>query len=123
MARLLVTAAAVVLPTADGREQYLYKGAIVESDAFTAKGVEHARAQGLIEDAPELVEDETPVVTQADIDAAAKAVEDEARKVEEAKAELAREREAFEAEKAAHVEAAKVEASKASKAPAGGKQS
>lgn len=107
MGRLEVTAAAVVLPTVDGREQYLYKGAVVESDAFTEEGLEHARAQGLIGDAPEIVEDESPAVTQADIDDAVAAVQAEAQKVaderselEAAKADLQKERERLEAEKA-----------------------
>jgi hypothetical protein len=117
MGRLEVTAAAVVLPTVDGREQYLYKGVIVESDAFTEKGIEHARAQGLIDDAPEIVEDEVDVITQADVDAAALAVEAEAQKVVDAKAELERERTALEADKAAF-EAAKAEAAKSQTAPA-----
>lgn len=111
MGRLIVTASAVVLPTADGREQYLYKGAIVEADAFTEKGVEHARTQGLVDDAPEIVEDETPAVTQADVDAA--------------KAALDQERAAFESEKAAFdaEKSAKVEPAKPAAKTAGAKQS
>jgi hypothetical protein len=78
MARLLVTAAAAVLPTLDGREQYLYKGTVVESDAFTEKGIEHARVQGLVGDAPEVDEDPEPeaVFSQSDVDAAVKAATD-----------------------------------------------
>lgn len=120
MARLEVTAAVAVLPTVDGREQYLYKGAIVDSEPFTEKGLEHARAQGLIGDAPEPVEEEPPAVTQADVDAAAALVAEEAQKVADAKADLDRGREAFAAEKAefdaARAESAKKPAS-AAKAP------
>jgi hypothetical protein len=115
MARLLVTAAAVVLPTVDGREQYLYKGAVVESEAFTEKGVEHARAQGLVDDAPEVVEDEEPEapLTQADVDAAVKAATDAQA------AELAQAKKDADAAKA-EAEKAKAELAKAqqSKAPA-----
>lgn len=73
MARVQVTAAVAVLPTVDGREQYLYQGSIVEDDAFTAEGIEHARAQGLIGDAPEFVEEEpVTVFSQDELDAAVK---------------------------------------------------
>jgi hypothetical protein len=101
MARLLVTGAVAVLPTADGREVYLYKGAIVEADAFTEKGVEHARSMGLVDDAPELPEeDDVEQITQAEIDEAAELVAAEAQKVADAKAELEQERAALDAEKA-----------------------
>ncbi|MGA6128829.1 MULTISPECIES: hypothetical protein [unclassified Microbacterium] len=101
MARLLVTGAVAVLPTADGREQYFYKGAIVDSDAFTEKGVEHARSMGLVDDAPELPEeDEDQALTAADVEAAAQLVEAAAQKVADAKAELELERQALDAEKA-----------------------
>ncbi len=101
MARLLVMGAVAVLPTADGREVYLYKGAIVDSDAFMEKGVEHARSMGLVDDAPELPEeDETEALTAADVEAAAQLVEAEAQKVADAKAALELERQAFESEKA-----------------------
>lgn len=75
MAAFEVKAAVAVLPTVDGREQYLYKGTIAESDAFTEKGLEHARAQGLIGDAPEVEEEPEREATfsQADVDAAVKA--------------------------------------------------
>ncbi len=124
MGRLIVTASAVVLPTADGREQYLYKGAVVDADAFTEKGVEHARTQGLIDDAPEVIEDEVEVFTQADIDLAKQLVEDEAKKVGAAKDALDQERAAFEAEKAAFAaeQSAKVETVKPAAKPASGKQ-
>ncbi|CAN7266921.1 hypothetical protein LJR186_001226 [Microbacterium foliorum] len=73
MARVQVTAAVAVLPTVDGREQYLYQGSIVDDDAFTAEGIEHARAQGLIGDAPEFVEEEpVAVFSQDEVDAAVK---------------------------------------------------
>jgi multidrug efflux pump subunit AcrA (membrane-fusion protein) len=91
MERLQVTAAAVVLPTVDGREQYLYKGAIIESAGFTEKGIKHARAQGLLGEAPEVVEEEQPEPTfsQADVDAAVKAATDaQADELKQAKADL-----------------------------------
>ncbi|KKX97737.1 hypothetical protein [Microbacterium sp. Ag1] len=78
MSALIVTAAVAVLPTRDGREQYLYEGAVFDPEAITEAGIEHARAQGLIGDAPEVVEEE-PVeaaLTQADVDAAVKAATD-----------------------------------------------
>lgn len=147
MSALIVTAAAAVLPTVDGREQYLYQGAIFDSEGITEAGVEHARTQGLIGDAPEVVEEE-PVeaaLTQADIDIAVQtavdekdaelaeartAVEDRAREVAQeiadiaaAKAEaersIAEQREQLEQDRAA-LEAAKAEANKTepAKAPA-----
>ncbi|KRD51958.1 hypothetical protein [Microbacterium sp. Root280D1] len=78
MARLVVTAAVAVLPTVDGREQYLYQGTVFDSDGITEEGLEHARVQGLIGDAPEIVEDEEPIAvfSQADVDEAVKAAED-----------------------------------------------
>lgn len=78
MSALIVTAAVAVLPTRDGREQYLYQGAIFDSDAITEKGIEHARAQGLIDDAPEIVEEEPieAAFSQADVDAAVKTATD-----------------------------------------------
>ena len=101
MARLVVTGAVAVLPTADGREVYLYKNVIFDEDAFTEKGVEHARSMGLVDDAPELPEeDETQTLSAADVEAAAQLVEAEAQKVADAKAELERERQALETEKA-----------------------
>lgn len=105
MARLVVTAAVAVLPTVDGREQYLYQGAVFDDDGITEAGVEHARAQGLIGDAPE-VEEEEPIeaaLTQADVDAAVQTATD-------AKdAELAALRKELEA---ARAEAGKVETPK-----------
>lgn len=100
MSALIVTAAVAVLPTRDGREQYLYEGAVFDSDAITEAGIEHARAQGLIGDAPEVVEDEPLEVFSADdVAAAVKAATDEK------DAELATARRAVE-EKAREVAAA-----------------
>lgn len=111
MARLIVTAAVAVLPTSDGREQYLYKGAIVDSDAFTDKGIEHARVQGLIDDAPEIEEqpEPDPLFAQADVDVAVKtATEAKDKELKALQAEL----------KKAQAELAKATAAKS--APAGG---
>lgn len=120
MSALIVTAAVAVVPTVDGREQYLYEGAIFDSEGITEKGLEHARAQGLIDDAPEFVEDEEPlaVFSQADVDAAVKAATDakdaelaDARRVVEERAtEVAKQIEELET---ARADAAKAEAPKA----------
>lgn len=45
--RYVVTGAAVVLPLEGGSEQYLYRGAPV-GEGFTAEGIKHALALGLI---------------------------------------------------------------------------
>lgn len=122
MSALIVTAAVAVLPTRDGREQYLYEGAVFDSDAITEAGIEHARAQGLIGDAPEVVEEEPieAAFTQADVDAAVKAAEDAkdaelatARNAVEDKArEVAAAAKQFEADKSAF-ETAQADAKKA----------
>lgn len=119
MSAVIVTAAVAVLPTVDGREQYLYEGAIFDSDGITEKGLEHARAQGLIDDAPEFVEDEEPlaVFSQDDVEAAVKAATEakdaelaEVRKaVEDRDTEIAKQAEEL---AAARAEAAKSEAPK-----------
>ncbi|WP_454112827.1 hypothetical protein [Microbacterium maritypicum] len=127
MSALIVTAAVAVLPTRDGREQYLYEGAVFDSDAITEEGLEHARAQGLIDDAPE-VEEEEPIeaaFSQADVDAAVKtavdakdaelatarkAVEEKAREVAAAAKQLEADKSAFET---AQAEAKKADAAKA----------
>jgi hypothetical protein len=109
MSALIVTAAVAVLPTRDGREQYLYQGAVFDSEAITEKGIEHARAQGLIDDAPEIVEEE-PIeasFTQADVDAAVKAA------TEAKDAELADARKALEVAQADVKKAADAKASAA----------
>ena len=47
-----VKAAAVVLPTEDGSERYLYRsGAILPTRGFTVEGLKHAASLGLIEKA------------------------------------------------------------------------
>lgn len=110
MSTLIVTAAVAVLPTRDGREQYLYQGAVFDSDAITEAGLEHARTQGLIDDAPEVVEEEPieAAFTQADVDAAVEAA------TEAKDAELAAVRKDLEAARAevGKADASKVEASK-----------
>jgi hypothetical protein len=45
----IVTGPAVVLPTPDGSERYLYRGALVP-EGFADDGIEHALALGLIEE-------------------------------------------------------------------------
>lgn len=128
MSALIVTAAVAVLPTRDGREQYLYEGAVFDSDAITEAGIEHARAQGLIGDAPEVVEDEPLEVFSADdVAAAVKAATDEKdaelatarRAVEEKAREVAAATKQLEADKSAF-ESAQADAKKADavKAPA-----
>lgn len=47
MAGYVVTGAAVVLPTEDGSERYLYRGAPI-GDGFTKEGIKHALSVGLI---------------------------------------------------------------------------
>lgn len=119
MSALIVTAAVAVLPTVDGREQYLYQGSVFDSDGITEEGLEHARAQGLIGDAPEVVEDEETlaVFSQDDVDAAVKAAT-EAKDAELAEGRKAVEDKAREVAKAAEdLETAKAEFEK-SKAPA-----
>lgn len=47
-----VKAAAVVLPTEDGSERYLYRsGAILPTRGYTVEGLKHAASLGLIEKA------------------------------------------------------------------------
>lgn len=132
MSALIVTAAVAVLPTRDGREQYLYQGAVFDSEAITDDGIEHARTQGLIDDAPEIVEDEDEDVadwfTQSDVDDAVRiateakdaelaeartAVEDKAREVAKEIADLATAKAEFEKTQAdAKVESPKAPANK-----------
>ena len=50
----IVTGAAVVIPTDDGSERYLYKGAIV-GGGYTKAGIKHAVDLGLIEEVEEVV--------------------------------------------------------------------
>lgn len=49
--RYVVTGAAVVLPTVDKSERYLYRNAPVDTAAFTPEGIEHALSIGLIAEA------------------------------------------------------------------------
>lgn len=130
MSALIVTAAVAVLPTRDGREQYLYQGAVFDSEAITDDGIEHARTQGLIDDAPEIVEDEDVAdwFTQSDVDDAVRiateakdaelaeartAVEDKAREVAKEIADLATAKAEFEKTHAdAKVESPKAPANK-----------
>lgn len=46
--RYVVTGAAVVLPTVDKSERYLYRNAPVDPAAFTPEGIKHALSIGLI---------------------------------------------------------------------------
>jgi len=46
--RYVVTGAAVVLPTVDKSERYLYRNAPVDPAAFTPAGIKHALSIGLI---------------------------------------------------------------------------
>ena len=46
--RYVVTGAAVVLPTVDKSERYLYRNAPVDTAAFTPEGIKHALGLGLI---------------------------------------------------------------------------
>lgn len=122
MSALIVTAAVAVLPTVDGREQYLYQGSVFDSEGITEEGLKHARVQGLIGDAPEVVEDEEPlaVFSQADIDAVVKTAT-EAKDAELADARKFVEEKAVEvAQQIKELEAAKAELEKAQaiKAPA-----
>lgn len=43
-----VTGAVAVIPTKDGSERYMYRGAPVSEDAFTAEGIKHVLSIGLI---------------------------------------------------------------------------
>lgn len=43
-----VVGAVAVIPTKDGSERYMYRGAIVSDDAFTGEGLEHVLSVGLI---------------------------------------------------------------------------
>ena len=46
--RYVVTGAAVVLPTVDKSERYLYRNAPVDAAAFTPEGIKHAVSLGLV---------------------------------------------------------------------------
>lgn len=46
--RYVVTGAAVVIPTVDKSERYLYRNAPVDPAAFTPEGIKHALSIGLI---------------------------------------------------------------------------
>ena len=61
----VVTGAVAVIPTKDGSERYMYRGAPVSEEAFTAEGIKHVLSVGLISevevaDAADADEDETP---------------------------------------------------------------
>lgn len=49
--RYVVTGAAVVLPTVDKSERYLYRNAPIDPAAFTPEGIKHALSIGLIAEA------------------------------------------------------------------------
>lgn len=46
--RYVVSGAAVVLPTVDSSERYLYRNAPVDPAAFTPEGIKHAVSLGLV---------------------------------------------------------------------------
>lgn len=56
-----VTGAAVVLPTSDGSERYLYHGAAIPAGAYTADGIKRALENKLISEAPESVDHDAAV--------------------------------------------------------------
>jgi hypothetical protein len=61
----IVTGPAVVIPTDDGSERYLYRGALVGS-GYTKAGIKHALELGLIEEVEEVViGDDTAVLALA----------------------------------------------------------
>ena len=70
MAGHIVTGAAVVLPTVDKSERYLYRGALV-GEGFTAEGIKHALAVGLIEKVKAPTAAEKATADQAAADKAA----------------------------------------------------
>ena len=63
-----VTGGAVVLPTKDGSERYLYTGAPVDEDAFTEEGIQHALSVGLIAETEPVgsIEDDVVEVPEGD---------------------------------------------------------
>jgi hypothetical protein len=69
-AKYVVTGAVVVLPIKGGSERYLYRGAVITS-GYTAAGIEHALAVGLIAEVP-VIEEVEPVVVDAPVVEASK---------------------------------------------------
>ena len=67
--RYVVKGAAVVLPVEGGSERYLYRGAHV-GDGFTAPGIKHALALGLIEKVKAPTAADKAAAEQAEIDKA-----------------------------------------------------
>lgn len=66
MTKHIVTGPAVVLPTDDGSERYLYRGAII-GNGFTKAGLKHALELGLIDEVEEIViGDDTAVIVAAE---------------------------------------------------------
>lgn len=55
MAGYKVVGPAVVLPTLDKSERYLYRGAVF-GDGYTQVGIDHALALGLVEAVPDVVD-------------------------------------------------------------------
>jgi hypothetical protein len=81
MAGHIVTGPVAVLPTDDGSERYLYRGALV-GEGFTDAGIKHATELGLIKAvvvekkaAAPVAKKTADVVTPAPSDAASAAVE------------------------------------------------
>lgn len=56
MARYVVKSTAVVIPTKDGSERYLYRGAPIDADAFDEQGVQRLLEVGLIVEVEEPAE-------------------------------------------------------------------
>jgi hypothetical protein len=109
MAAHVVTAAAVVLPTIDGSERYLYRGAPV-GDGFPEAGIEHALSLGLI--GVDTVREELEAALAAEVErvAAEKAA------TEKAEADrVAAEKRAADEKKAADKKAADAKAAAAAK--------
>lgn len=69
--KYIVTGPVAVVPTEDGSERYLYRGAIFGKGA-SEEGIKHLLSVGLIEEAPDPVDEEALAAAVAD---AAKAAE------------------------------------------------
>jgi hypothetical protein len=113
MAGFQVKAAAVVLPTLDGGERYLYRSAAILSDeGYSEAGLEHALSSGLIVRADEAPSLDEVAATQAEVEAAA--AEEQRIAAEQAKAD----RVAAEQANAAQAEADRIAAQQQAEADA-----
>jgi citrate synthase len=110
-----VTGPVVVLPTIDGTERYLYRGAPV-SDEFTQEGIERGVELGLISEVPSLAELAEAAAEEQAALAAAREAEYEKR-VQEAAAKLVADRDKVAADKVAAEKAAEAAKSQAAKQP------